>query len=524
LGDRTVTLPAWRNLLRARAIRLRLCLIILIMALGIVTVGAVAVEAVAAARPAVDLLLRLVIATAVVLCGAISLGTFLAAGIARPITALTIALERLASGDLAGAIPLQDRQDEFGAMAKALRAIRDAVVAPHRSDIPDDAKDTQAALNAMAEAIEAAANAALAEVNARTAAMTQTAADMSSSATRTGQSAANASESAGQALVTSQNVAEAADRLAAAIGEIGAKVGKSAAGANRAVAAGHKTRTTIEALNNQVSRIGAVADMIGEIAGRTNLLALNATIEAARAGQAGKGFAVVASEVKSLAAQTARSTEDIGRHIRDVREATSAAVAAVAKIEHTIGEIDDVASSVVSSVEKEAAAAVGIAFNVTETATAANEMNDRVAEVSSEAEQTERFAVSVRENAEALEVAIAELRRAIIRVVRTSTTEVDRRQHPRYSVDMACRISGVGPICAGRITDLSLSGAQLIDVPAMSANGRGTILVEHVAVPIPFVVRSVDDRGALHVEFEMDRATRSALDGLLAPLRMQMAA
>ena len=41
----------------------------------------------------------------------------------------------------------------------------------------------------------------------------------------------------------------------------------------RAVAAGGETRTTIVALNEQVERIGVVADMISEIAAKTNLLA-----------------------------------------------------------------------------------------------------------------------------------------------------------------------------------------------------------------------------------------------------------
>src|SRR6202012_5196738 len=100
-----------------------------------------------------------------------------------------------------------------------------------------------------------------------------------------------------------------------------------------------------EALNETVGRIGTVADMIGDIAAKTNLLALNATIEAARAGDAGKGFAVVASEVKALATQTGRSTEQIASHINQVRAATSASVEAVAQIEQTITEVNAIASS-----------------------------------------------------------------------------------------------------------------------------------------------------------------------------------
>ena len=118
--------------------------------------------------------------------------------------------------------------------------------------------------------------------------------------------------------------------------EIGHQVQQSSDVVSWALVAGTETRATIEALNGQFARIGAVADMVSKIAARTHLLASNATIEAGRAGDAGKEFAIVASEVKALANQTARSTEEITRPIGKARAATSASVAAVTRIEDTM--------------------------------------------------------------------------------------------------------------------------------------------------------------------------------------------
>ena len=83
--------------------------------------------------------------------------------------------------------------------------------------------------------------------------------------------------------------------------------------------------------------MGAVVELITNIADQTNLLALNASIEAARAGAAGRGFAVVASEVKSLAKQTAQATERVGRQVTEMQRYARESAVAIDEIRRTIG-------------------------------------------------------------------------------------------------------------------------------------------------------------------------------------------
>ena len=243
--------------------------------------------------------------------------------IAHALGNLKGAMEDLVQGDLTASIPGTSRADEVGSMAMAVLVFRDHMVkrnqmAAEQADGQRADAEKRAALINMAETIETQTAEGLGEILRRTVAMTATASEMSASAARTGASADNAAAAAGHAMANAQAVAGAAEQLAASIREIGGQVTLSTALVGRAVAVGRETRATIEALNQEVAQIGSVADMIREIAARTNLLALNATIEAARAGNAGKGFAVVANEVKQLATQTARSTADIARHIGKV--------------------------------------------------------------------------------------------------------------------------------------------------------------------------------------------------------------
>ena len=448
--------------------------------------------------------------------------------IVGPLSSLMGAMRRLAQNELTIAIPGTARRDEMGDMAKTVLVFKESALAVQQlrqeqeQDRAQAETEKRSALVGMADTIETETGAALEQIRRRTAAMTATADAMSASAERTGAAASSAAQAAGQAMANAQSVAGAAEQLTASIHEIGSQMSQSAAVVGRAVAAGSEARATIEALNQQVERIGAVADMIGEIAARTNLLALNATIEAARAGDAGKGFAVVASEVKALASQTARSTHEISQHINQVRAATGASVAAVTRIERTITEVNEIAGSIAAAVEQQGAATAEIARNVSETASAANEMTARTAEVSSEAGETGRQASEVRGNATGLADAMEELRHSVNHAVRTSTNEVDRRKHRRRPCLLEATVVCEGKQEAAVIHDVSERGCYLVGKLRVSVGAQLDISVPGRGLRLSGrVIARIDD--GVNVEFggagltaaQADRISEETATGLV---------
>jgi methyl-accepting chemotaxis protein len=85
----------------------------------------------------------------------------------------------------------------------------------------------------------------------------------------------------------------------------------------------------IRGLGERAVEIGAIVDVIDDVADETNLLALNAAIIAAQAGDQGRAFSVVADEIKELADRVLASTKEIGGLIRSVQEESREAVGAI---------------------------------------------------------------------------------------------------------------------------------------------------------------------------------------------------
>jgi hypothetical protein len=204
---------------------------------------------------------------------------------------------------------------------------------------------------------------------------------------------------------------------------------------------------------------------------------------------------VVASEVKALATQTARSTEEITRHIGEVRTATGASVAAVGRIEQTIGEINAIAGSIAAAVEEQGAATAEIARNVAETASAANTMTNRTTEVSAEAAQTGHRAVDVLGNTTALNAEVDALRRAVIHMVRTSSAEVDRRDYRRRPCLTDATINCQGQAGKAVIRDISERGCLAETSLRCQPGQRIDLVLSRFGIRLQgSVVHSIDDK------------------------------
>lgn len=175
---------------------------------------------------------------------------------------------------------------------------------------------------------------------------------------------ANSLNAAGATL---QAITDAVKQSEHRAGEAMARVGGARASSDES---GHVVRDAIAAMSRieQASgKIGAIMEMIDEIAFQTNLLALNAGVEAARAGPAGAGFAVVAQEVRALAQRATVAASEIKVLIGETREEVATGVGLVRAtgtslqvIQTEVAEIDDHVRSISANAREQSRGVIGV--------------------------------------------------------------------------------------------------------------------------------------------------------------------
>jgi CHASE3 domain sensor protein len=207
-------------------------------------------------------------------------------------------------------------------------------------------------------------------------------------------------------LATSRQIAESAQRVA----HNAEQTATSARSGHGTVESTHESITGIRRQVDQIvshmlelgrksQEIGAVVEIVSELAEQTNILAINATIEAAGAGDAGKRFAIVAEEIRKLADRVGGSTREIRTLIDDVRSAVNTTVMATETgskaVDAGTRQFSDVASAfkqIAGLVATTTDAAREIELSTKQQATAVEQVNIAIANVAQTSVETETSA------------------------------------------------------------------------------------------------------------------------------------
>jgi PAS domain S-box-containing protein len=438
--------------------------------------------------------------------------------ISRPLRQLNGAMDEIAQGVMNGRIVVE-RDDEIGVALRNIQAMQSKLGfdREERRDRARIAEEEKAkALREMAETVEMETNTAVGDVSGQVEGMASNAALMNDSAATVKSNSGSVAAAAEEALANAQTLSEAASQLSSSIAEIASQVASSRKITIEAVSTSAKAQATISKLSDAAGRVGAVTSLINEIAGQTNLLALNATIEAARAGEAGRGFAVVASEVKSLAEQTAKATSEIAQQIAEIQEATRESVTSIGEIGEVVRNVEAFSSQISAAMEKQSSVTQEISRTVEESTLAAREVASQIVKVSSEAVETGRRAAEIRDGSADIARKVDGLRATLVRVVRTSTADVNRRISTRIEVERPGMIEVAGRSCKIMVRNLSEGGAMVIgSLPEVAIGTKAILAIDGFAPRLGGTIGRRDEHGAV-VGFELSETTQRQVKDLIA--------
>ncbi len=407
-----------------------------------------------------QLLMLVVGAGAAVLLIVAVLAYFAIRASVRPLETLTAAIHTISAGNLEGTIPCVQKQNEFGAIGRALELFRDSARARvaleteaaeqreltdaerARNDSEKRALDGQidfavtelaAGLGRLSqgdvsqtivtpfvgrlEQLRVDYNASLvrlqdtlsrirdnaAAIHNNTGAMLASAGELSK---RTEAQAANLEETAAAVEEITVTVRSSAERAREANSVV--TLTKKTADSSGAVVS--ETVAAMDRIEQASKQIEQIIDVIDDIAFQTNLLALNAGIEAARAGEAGKGFAVVAQEVRELAQRSAEAAREIKGLIEKSTREVSAGSGLVQKTGSVLASISQEIISISKHVETIATANQDQSAALQEVNGSVNAMDQMTQKNASMVEETTEASRQLASEADALMALIRQFR------------------------------------------------------------------------------------------------------------------
>ncbi len=128
------------------------------------------------------------------------------------------------------------------------------------------------------------------------------------------------SRTAEQISSSTEVVESSARRTHEAVAEAMAVVAQVVAGINDIRIESKGVADAIVGLNQDLQQVSKIAQVINQVAERSDLLALNAALEGTKAGEVGRGFSLVAAEMRKLAENVSGSARDIARIVEKVQD------------------------------------------------------------------------------------------------------------------------------------------------------------------------------------------------------------